>query len=184
MLLHPGQLGNTVGASVGRFFFDRERVLQQLHRGEAKRLSKAGAFVRRRMRSKIRKARRLRINELSDGQRDIFARAVERAEREGRRPPRIWWFKHSEPGQPPRSIWGQLREHIYFAYDEKTRSVVTGPAILNGTDGSVPHVLEYGGQIESRRLGRNVTIEARPFARPSLEEEADNFPELFRQMLG
>jgi hypothetical protein len=182
VLLNPGKLGNTVGASVGRWFFDREAVVRRVRKGERKRLSMAGAFVRRRMRSSIRKARRKRLSELTNEERRNYEAAVSRAAREGRDKPRIWYFKHSEPGQPPRSIWGLLRDHIYFAYDEPRRAVVVGPAVLNGADGSVPEVLEYGGQIESRRMGRLVTIKPRPFARPALAAEIDRFPELFRQL--
>lgn len=40
-------------------FFDRDQVLRAMHREEAKLLSKAGAFVRRRARSSIRKRKKI-----------------------------------------------------------------------------------------------------------------------------
>jgi|GEM_PF-423588 len=183
MTFFSGQLGNRVGASVGRFFFDRERVIRSLDRGEKNRLSKAGAFVRRRSRSSIRKARRKRESELDPQERIAYYAAVDRAQREGRAKPRIWWFAHSKPGEPPRSIWGLLRDHIYFVYDPSRRSVVVGPAKLNGTSGSAPQALEFGGYVTSQRLGRQVYIEPRPYMRPALDAEIDNFPELYRNSM-
>lgn len=181
-MMFSGQLGNKVAFSVGKFFFDREQVLKQLNRSEKSRLSKAGAFVRRRARSSIRPARRKRVAELDDAERLAYFSAVERAKAAGRKPPKIWYFAHSKPGEPPRSIFGLLREHLYFVYDPATRSVVVGPAKLNGSTGSVPAVLEHGGNTTNSR-GRSIYIAARPFMQPALEAEVDKFPELFRNAL-
>ena len=56
----------------------------------------------------------------------------------------------SDPGQPPSSHVGTLRNLIYFSFDPPTRSVVVGPTPL-GSTGIVPPVLEYGGQAPRRR---------------------------------
>lgn len=45
--------------SIKQWFFDRERVLKAVNRGKIKALSKAGAFVRTRARSSIRKRKRV-----------------------------------------------------------------------------------------------------------------------------
>ncbi len=59
----------------------------------------------------------------------------------------------SDPGQPPSSHVGTLRNLIYFSFDPPTRSVVVGPTPL-GSTGIVPPVLEYGGQAPRRRNPR------------------------------
>lgn len=180
-----GQIGNRVGATVGKFFFDRDRVVKQLDRREGARLSKAGAFVRRTARTKLRrKVRRKRLTELNAQEAAIYAQAVARAQTQGEKPPPIWYLEHSRPGEPPRQRRGWIREHLYFVYEPSRRAVVVGPAALNSTDGEAPAALEFGGTVDSRRLGRAVYIAPRPFMRPSLEENQDRFPELFRNSLG
>lgn len=181
-MMFSGQLGNKVAFSVGKFFFDREMVVKQLNRSEKSRLSMAGAYVRRSARSSMRKARRKRVSELRDDERTAYFAAVDRAKAAGRKPPRIWYFAHSKPGEPPRSIFDLVRSHLYFVYDPASRSVVVGPAKLNGSTGSVPAVLEHGGTTTNSR-GRSVYIAARPFMRPALEANVDKFPELFRNAL-
>lgn len=178
-----GQLGNTVRASIGRSFFEPVEVMRRLNQTTKLRLSKTGAWVRTRARTSIRKARRKRKPELTRVERGIYEHAVEKAQREGQEKPKIWWYAHSKPGEPPRSIQGFLRTHIYFVYEPKTRSVVVGPARLQGTSGEVPQALEQGGQVWSYRLKRNVSIKPRPFMRPALNAEAGNFPQLFRNSL-
>ena len=67
----------------------------------------------------------------------------------------------SEPGQPPSSHAGLLRDFIFFAYEPFTQSVVIGPAKTNQVffdkdgqpvTGTVPEVLEYGGSIFIREV--------------------------------
>lgn len=184
MTFSSGQIGNKVRFSVGRMFFDRERVLKQLNRNEARRLGMAGAYVRRAARSSIRKARKKRKDELTREEQIIYEIAVDRAIRDGRKKPKIWWFAPSKPGEPPRSVFGLLREHIYFVYDPNRRSVVIGPAKLNGTDGEAPHALEFGGTVTSSRRNRAVYIAPRPYMRPALNSVIDEFPELYRNCMG
>lgn len=50
----------------------------------------------------------------------------------------------SNPGQPPKSRTGLLRDFIQFAYDPATKSVVVGPEKLNRPS-FAPPTLEYGG---------------------------------------
>ena len=153
------------------FFFDREAVTNAIGRASASAMSKIGSFIRRAARSSIRKRK-----------------------------------KTSKPGQPPSSHTGMLREFIFFAYDPSRKSVVIGPAKTNQvyfggdgqpTTGTVPEVLEFGGQIQvlevlgrsgwkradlrsRRRLAgrktrlRRVNIAARPYMGAALAKERQN----------
>lgn len=153
-------------------FFDRPLVLRSVDQLMRKALGQYGAFVRRSARKSIR-----------------TRKAV------------------SKPGDPPSNRTGLLKDFLFFAYDEATRSVIIGPAKLNMTffnehrkpvKGTVPEVLEYGGQItvlevqrrdgtwtradlrSQRRLtGRNlryrtVSIAERPYMRPAAAKERTN----------
>lgn len=79
--------------------------------------------------------------------------------------------KPSAPGSPPSSHVGLLRKGILFSYNPDTKSVVIGPALLNGSNGSptVPELLEYGGG--AVRGGKLVRYPARPFMRPAFRAE-------------
>lgn len=135
---------------IKRLFFDRAKVVDALDKASRRALSKAGAFIRQRAKTSIRPRKR-----------------------------------SSLPGQPPHSHTGLLRQLILFGYDPGTRSVVVGPAKINRSTGA-PHVLEFGGRtvIETYRhrrgrvqkVRRQVTIEARPYMGPALEEERPSLP--------
>lgn len=103
------------------FFFDAPLVVKAVDAATRGVLSKFGAYVRRRAKSSIRQRKAA-----------------------------------SQPGQPPSSHSGILRLFLYFAYDPGPRSVVIGPAKTNQVffdnqgnpvTGTVPEVLEYGGQV-------------------------------------
>lgn len=66
--------------------------------------------------------------------------------------------KISPPNHPPYSHTGLLRKFILFAYEPRSRSVIVGPARLNGTAGRgrAPALLEYGGQV--RGDGRTIYV--------------------------
>ena len=105
-----------VNARMYRMFFDRQRVIDAVGRANAQVLAKAGAFVRRTAKGKIRYAK-----------------------------------SPSKPGNPPHGHRGKngqspLRELIYFAFDEKTASLVVGPTPFRGM-AVVPRVLEIGGTV-------------------------------------
>lgn len=57
--------------------------------------------------------------------------------------------KPAKPGQSPSNRTGFLREYIYFAYDDKRKAVVIGPARLNGRAARnlAPRTLEFGGPV-------------------------------------
>lgn len=111
-----------VAAHVTKYFFDRRAIIDRIGRARAAVLSKAGAFIRRGAKGNIR-----------------YAKSA------------------SKPGNPPHAHATQkggkdspLRELIYFAYDDRTNSVVIGPMPFRGT-AVVPRVLELGGTAPGRK---------------------------------
>jgi hypothetical protein len=65
--------------------------------------------------------------------------------------------KPSQPGNPPKSHSGELKERIFFAYDAGHETCVIGPEKFNQVffagdgqpvTGTVPEVLEKGGDIQ------------------------------------
>jgi len=163
--------------NIKELFFDKARVLNAVDKARRAVLSKAGAFVRQRAKTSMRKRKAA-----------------------------------SAPGEPPSSHEGSLRRFLYFGYDPVADTVVVGPVATNqvffGRDrkpvtGTVPSVLEYGGQItifevrkggtwqradlrSRRRLAglrtryRTVTIRPRPYMRPALTAELPRLPALWR----
>lgn len=107
----------------------------------------------------------------------------------------------SKPGNPPHAH-GQdslFRNKIFFVYDHKTKAVLIGPALINGSlrkppGKTVPEVLEFGGTVEFvnlkfRQQGKMRTMlretvarrmDARPYAQPALEKTKDRYPHLWR----
>jgi hypothetical protein len=144
-------------------FFDRKRVKRSIDKERRKRLSKAGAFVRRGARSKIRKPgvrRQRRKKSGFDG-------------------------TTSRPGAPPRTHVSGKRSIrlILFAWNPASESVIVGPArFANQMGVNVPRILEHGGRTKYRtKAGEtaNAHVRPRPFMAPTLAEEAPKFPELF-----
>ncbi len=95
----------------------------------------------------------------------------------------------SRPGEPPSSHTGLLRSGIYFGYDAGRQSVVIGPTPLRDKTGSVPEILEHGGEMQTslafkirnrEKARRRVRIAARPFMRPAYEAELPGLPAMWR----
>jgi hypothetical protein len=59
----------------------------------------------------------------------------------------------SNPGEPPSSHVGTLRNLLYFGFDTATRSIVIGPTPLSAI-GIVPPTLEFGGHSTRQRNPR------------------------------
>lgn len=80
--------------------------------------------------------------------------------------------KISEPGRPPSSHTGLLKQFIYFSYDPAARSVVIGPAKLN-RPGEAPRLLEEGGATNLRLRGRTfrAVYAPRPYMQPAFQTE-------------
>lgn len=120
-------------------FFDRKKVMDKVAKGRRGALAKIGGFIRTNSRRRIRKARRMKPAELSDAQRAAWEAAGKDR--------KLLPLKSSEPGQSPRERRGGLRSGILFAYDEKTKSVVSGPVRFN-FQSEAPEDLEKGGESE------------------------------------
>lgn len=89
--------------------------------------------------------------------------------------------KISEPGKPPSSHAGLLRQLIYFGFDFARTSVVIGP--LPHRQGRAPELLEFGGRaVRKTHTGkpRVLTYRPRPFMGPALDAEVPNFPARWR----
>jgi hypothetical protein len=91
----------------------------------------------------------------------------------------------SQPGSPPSSHVGLLRQFILFAYDSTRRSVVIGPAALNQKGGEAPRLLEYGGTAVRVRWGqaRLARYRPRPFMVPAFSAEVGRLPPLWRDSI-
>ncbi len=91
----------------------------------------------------------------------------------------------SDPGEPPSSHTGLLRNFIFFGYDRDRRSVVIGPQRLNQKVGDAPHALEHGGTstvvegLRGKRKKRRIRIAARPFMGPAFEREKPKLPAMW-----
>lgn len=164
-----------VKAAKGQFF-DRLKVIEALDAVALKGLSKFGAFVRRTARSSMRKARRKRESELSPKERVLWNIRARVARAEGRpEPPRP--YQHSKPGEPPRTIVGLVKRHLYFAYDAEARSVVIGPARLSKTTNPL-RTLEEGGTVRTNK--GSVRVDARPYMRPAFHKDLPQLPRLLK----
>lgn len=81
----------------------------------------------------------------------------------------------SKPGKPPRNRLGLLKNFIFFACEERAKSVVIGPTELGGHSGRAPEVLEYGGDEtlhSAAKQGSDVQAHyaPRPYMHPAFEE--------------
>lgn len=134
-------------------FFDFQELNKAIIKGRMHGLSKAGAFIRQRAKSLIRKApyatRQQRGKKRTDARR-----------------------ASSDPGKPPYNQTGHLRNWILFAYDRASDTVVVGPARLSRR-GDAPNILEFGGSVMTAQ-GRDARIEPRPYMGPALQMEIDD----------
>lgn len=169
-----------LNVSQAKTWFRPEAVLAAKDRREVAWLRKAGAYVRRSARESIRRRRQA-----------------------------------SAPGTPPSSHTGVLRRFIYFVVQPTKHSVLVGPAKTNQVffdrhrqpvKGTVPSVLEYGGEVTilEYQIGggwyradlrsprswagrptryRTVSIRARPYMRPALEREKPRLPRLWKDII-
>jgi hypothetical protein len=109
-------------ARVTKMFFDRRAVIDAVGRANAAALVKAGAFIRRSAKGKIR-----------------YAKGVSKPGN----PPHAHESKKHGKDSP-------LRELIFFAYDNATGSLVVGPTPFQGP-AIAPRVLELGGTAPARK---------------------------------
>ena len=151
-------------------FFDREKVMKAMDSATRKALSRLGAYVRQRAKTSIRYRNRPSI----PGMPPSAHRSMPRLKR------------NKKTGAVKRQMVSPLREFIFFAYDASRKSVVIGPALLNGRNGPmILSSLEYGGPsiVMVGGKGQRITIRARPFMRPALAAELPNLPDQFKNSL-
>lgn len=164
-------------------FFDREAVLRRLGPARVAVYNRMGARVRQNAQRSMKRARRKRRSELTKKERQHYE--IVQRQTFGRNPKFGLPFVHSEPGAPPKVLGGELKKHIYYAADYQLETAVIGP-IRFGTILNVPQILEYGGRSVSRRYGRAVFIQERPYMRPALEyalQGSPSFPELWKDAI-
>lgn len=87
----------------------------------------------------------------------------------------------SDPGSPPSSHVGTLRDSIYFAYDPARRSVVIGPVRAGDSGGMGALALEEGG-LSRNYLGRTIHVRQRPYMQPAFQAELPSVPSKFKGM--
>lgn len=166
-------------------FFDRRAVLDAVGKSRAKVLSRGGAYIRRTARSSMRPAPASRLKKI---------RALLAARNQTRNPIERQRLDleiqvqrrlaSAAPGKPPRTVLGLLKKFLYFAWDSSSRSVVIGPARLNGRSADdIPSVLESGGTTQVTRgrgrVVRTVRIAPHPYMGPALIKEIPKLPGLW-----
>jgi hypothetical protein len=162
---------------VKQFFFDKAKVIRAVDKARRAVLSKAGAFIRQRAKTSIRKRKA------------ISAPGKPPSSHEGSLR-RFLYFGY-DPGADMVVVGPAKTNQVFFGRD---RRPVTG---------TVPSALEYGGQItvfevhkhgrwqradlrSRRRLAglrsryRKVTIQPRPYMQPALLAELPKLPALWR----
>jgi hypothetical protein len=142
-------------------FFDSDKVKRQLDRKTRRALSRFGAFVWRRAKSSI----KYRDKTSAPGS----PPSAHRSEKFTR-------IKKSK-GKEVSKASSPFRELRYFAWDDRTRSVVIGPVIFRKS----PMVLKlhaYGGSVRTRR--GLATYPKRPTEELALKAELPKFTGLFR----
>lgn len=162
MALNPfgrsGVGGGKTLAQIKALFFDKTAVERAADKAKLRALSKFGAYVRRTAQQSMR-----------------YRKSA------------------SPPGQPPSAHKSKrlaalkrlkrakyngalLREMLFFAYDQRTQTVVVGP--LGFKNSPVPALHEFGGT--HRVKGKDVRYPARPYMAPALNKSLPKFAESFR----
>lgn len=92
----------------------------------------------------------------------------------------------SAPGSPPHGHTGLLRKFIFFSWDNNRRSVVIGPAKLNGrASNDALRALEFGGRFARRGRAGTYTAKypARPFMGPAFNANLPKLPGMWANAL-
>ena len=84
----------------------------------------------------------------------------------------------SPPGQPPYAHTRLLKDFLFYSWDQRTESVVIGPAKLHrrrrGRRSTVPNLLEFGGSTRRpdywRGAKKKMHIAPRPYMGPALQK--------------
>ena len=96
--------------------------------------------------------------------------------------------KSAPPGQPPRLDTGLLRDFVFYVYESSRRSVVIGPALLNGRSWSnvtVPELLENGGWAIPRATSfrKHAFYRPHPYMAPAMQTELKKLPPNWRDAI-
>jgi len=138
-------------------FFDRAKVQGAVDRASVRVLSRQGAFIRTAARSSLKYKKR----PSAPGEPPVVHRTMSRT-------------KTNKQGVAKQQTVSPLREFVFFSYDQASRSVVVGPALLNGRSGArTLQALEYGGPStirDSKGREKPVIVRARPFMGPALSK--------------
>ncbi|WP_020473384.1 hypothetical protein [Zavarzinella formosa] len=164
-------------------FFDTPRVIASIDRRERAALSKIGAYVRTRARSSLRNAPKKARGKLAPGA-------------PAGKPPyvhpenKLFTKEHTnkKTGAVTDRAFSPLKEYLYFAFDEKNKSVVIGPALFRKAAPKpylVPTVLEQGGSVLVHKDGKVFMANAKPhpFMVPALNAEQPNFAPQFANIV-
>jgi hypothetical protein len=91
----------------------------------------------------------------------------------------------SDPGAPPSSHLGLIRDHILFVVEPATKNVIVGPLLLHRGSPTALEALEHGGESLIMRHGKpvSITIQPRPFMQPAFDTELEKAPELWENSL-
>lgn len=174
----PRAVGESFGGrTIEQFkatFFDSEKVIRAMDRATRRNLSRAGAFVRRSARQSIKKAPKAdpKTGKILKGRRKKGAIVVDAT---------------ALPGKPPFGHGQQkLKKFVFFAYDADRKTMIVGPAKLDGTRGGGPEFIEYGGPttIRTRRgRARSVRFHGNPFMRPALDAGLEQVRKLYHNCI-
>ena len=136
------------------YFLDRQRLIDEIGRENAKRLARMGGFIRTTARRKLKR-------------------------RKGAAP----------PGEPPHvhqdGPGAATLKAIQFALEPGATAVIVGPVRLpskhHPPGGTIPEVLEYGGDTAPIHNGPPVSLEARPFMEPALNTSLESVSDFWSQ---
>ena len=81
----------------------------------------------------------------------------------------------SQPGTPPYTHTGALRDAIYYGYDVQSRAMLVGPSRDRISD--IGELHEFGGFRHGDRYP------ARPFMRPAMDVVRPQLPEMWRNSI-
>lgn len=171
-------------------FFDRPKVIASLKKAKRKALSKAGAFVRRRARSSLRRRKQPSApgSPPSTHSNDPSLKTILFAFQPQSESTIVGPVQFNQvnftvesvtstvPGLHERGETAIIREYRYRPLDGESNKIEWRR--VNGRRRYGPR---EGYKLETRR--RTARYPKRPFMRPALEAEAPNFPELFKNSI-
>lgn len=143
---------------VSGVLFNSTAIESLMSKKAKKTLTQVGRKIKRRAKRSLKLAKRVRsASQIKDPLiRKSFELRMTQFERGNRTHPPSAPFVPSKPGGIPkiRRRNSPLKRGIFFSYDAQLKSVIVGPAKINGIRGDAPHALEHGGNSSGRRIAR------------------------------